>query len=61
VYARALADHANRVAGEHHEVAVLFAGDRVAALADHELAVPRGRLYSAGMDPRAAWGSTPRS
>jgi glycosyltransferase involved in cell wall biosynthesis len=56
VYARALADHANRVAGEHHEVAVLFAGDRVAALADHELAVPRGRLYSAGMDPRAAWG-----
>jgi glycosyltransferase involved in cell wall biosynthesis len=55
VYARALADHANRVAGEHHEVAVLFAGDRVAALADHELAVPPGRLLAAGMDPRAAW------
>jgi glycosyltransferase involved in cell wall biosynthesis len=55
VYARALADHANRVAGEHHEVVVLFAGERVAALADHELAVPPGRLHSAGMDPRAVW------
>jgi glycosyltransferase involved in cell wall biosynthesis len=55
VYARALADHANRAAGEHHEVAVLFAGERVAALADHELAVPRGRLASVGLDPRGVW------
>jgi glycosyltransferase involved in cell wall biosynthesis len=53
VYVRALADHANHVAGQRHEVVVLFAGERVAAHADHELAVPPGRLGSAGLDPRA--------
>jgi glycosyltransferase involved in cell wall biosynthesis len=53
VYARALADQADRVPGQRHEVAVLFAGERVAAHADHELAVPPGRLGTAGLDPRA--------
>lgn len=55
VYARALADTANRVPGEQHEVAVLFSGPRVAAFADYELGVPSGRLHAAGLDPRAAW------
>lgn len=55
VYARALADRANLVPGEHHEIAVLFAGPRVAAFADHDLGVTAGWLHAAGMDPRAAW------
>lgn len=53
VYARSLADQANRVPGQHHEVAVLFGTERVAAHAEHQLAVPEGRLGSTGLDPRA--------
>jgi glycosyltransferase involved in cell wall biosynthesis len=55
VYARALVDQANRIPGQRHEVAVVFAGERVAAYADHELAVPPSRLGSAGLDPRVVW------
>ncbi len=55
VYARALVDSANRVAGDEHEIAVLFAGQRVAVFAEHELGVTSGRLHTAGLDPRAVW------
>lgn len=55
VYARALVDSANRVAGDEHEIAVLFAGRPVAVFAEHELGVPSGRLHAAGLDPRAVW------
>lgn len=53
-YARAVADRANLVGGQNHELAVLFAGPRLTARAEHDLDVPSGWLRSAGFDTRAA-------
>jgi glycosyltransferase involved in cell wall biosynthesis len=54
-YARAVADAAGRIAGQQHDVVVLFAVPNGTGGAEHELAVPSGRLRRAGLDPRAVW------
>lgn len=55
VFARAMADEANRATQDRHEIVVLFRSGPSVLRAEHRLGVSRERARRVGFDPLAVW------